>query len=182
MAEPLAISAGFVVTPDRRLVIGCQADAGDSTPWILCVPEEAPGGVQVLGEPTRIDVRVDGAVDRWIARHGPLRELQLFALRIESVRCGGRVWDAEEVRLENPIAKGEAALLRKLNTDAAALTRMCERASGVRLERATAVGVDAWGLWIRGATTPIRIEFGGHAGDVAAAERAVAAFLQGEIP
>lgn len=179
MAEPLALSVGYVVTPQGRLVIGCQADAGDSSPWTLCVPEEAPGAVEVLGEPQRIDVRTDAAADRWIARHGPLRDLHLFTLRIEGVRCESRVWDAQELRLESPIAAGESGILRSLNADPVALAAMCERAGRVRPERATAVGVDAWGVWIRGAIGAIRVEFGGEVHDTAQANQAIALLRKG---
>ncbi len=179
LAEPSALAVGYVVTPDGRLVIGCRADAGDSTPWTLCVPEESEGATQVLGEPVRIDPKVDGAADRWEARHGALRERQVFSIKVESVRCGGTVWDASDVRLENPIAEGEAGILRTLNADTATLVAICERASGVSPERATAVGVDAWGLWIRGAIGPIRVEFAKAVQDTEGAVRAVAELVRG---
>ncbi len=134
--------AGRLFMPLPRTLL----EPGDLT---LCVPEDDDRGLQVLCETAPADEGADGRwFDRWMAYHGPPSGV-MAVLTVVSCKHAGRVGEAGDLELANPLAEAESRLVRALNADRAALGRAAAASLLVEVHEPLAVGVDPRGIDIR---------------------------------
>jgi hypothetical protein len=130
----------------------------------LHAPEDEPGALVVLGLAEEIDPWRDAACDRWIAYHGKARWSEWAALEIESVKNTGTVLDREEAQVPNPLHPAEPRLMKWVNQEhAESLRKASARSLGTLPESALLVGVDPYGMDVRGRFGVMRVEFEGIA-------------------
>lgn len=158
--------ARFVHLPDGRLVIATDAEAFEAETFVLHAPEEDTDSCHAaLSKLTEPD---EASTDRWTAFHLEARTDTLRLAEIESIRVPGDVLDHGEAVAPNALAPVESALLREINNQRAALAAWCQRAFGVTPEHPVAVGIDQFGLHVRGSVGVARIEPGSRLDEHAA--------------
>ena len=143
----------------------------------LDAPRDAPAPLQLLVTPEEIDARAHEAADRYAAYHGRARSPRMALLRIHTARLGADVLDADELAFTNPLRATESSLLRLLNADRALLAIACERAGAPRPHEPLAVGVDPWGLHVKGRVGVHRVEFPARVDTPDAARAAIESLL-----
>lgn len=126
---------------------------------VLHLPEESDDALQLLVEPVELNPDTDPACDRWRIYHGTPRDPRFIRLEIQSARLRSAVFDADDLRLANPLANVEPRLCSLLNADLAALSAWCIRETNVTPTDPRAVGIDPDGLDIRARFGIIRINF-----------------------
>lgn len=169
LADDAARRRKFIIDPERGdLVLRVLHAEIDSADPVLHVPEEehpgaASASVELLIALVPLDPERDFVCDRHAAAH-PRESAPVFArARLRAARLARTVLDPEDLRLASTIRAREAELLRRLNSDAAALRRACLRAAGVEVESPVAVAVDQHGFDARASFGVVRVEFGREA-------------------
>lgn len=147
VADPLAVRVWFVLDPlSGNPVVVCRGDAGETEDWVLFVPDEGEGSLQVAGKPRLLDPDRDGVCDRWRAYHGTVEEGRFFMLEVEWGRWGGSMLEAEDLRRPSVAVGVESKVLRTLNATGGLARRLV---GGSPLAEHVAVGVDESGIDVR---------------------------------
>lgn len=142
-------------------------DAQDACLW---VPVDGPGSLQISGVFEVIDASRHAAMLHWEMLHGPLQghagrdgeshmSMAAMQCRVQWGRCGGRMYEAHEVAIPHPFARGEVAILRAANAHAELIDRLASALARSVQKGARAVAVDEWGLTIRCRAGALRASF-----------------------
>ena len=127
--------------------------------WVLLIPEEAEGSLQLLVTPTVVDPELHPACDRYLIYHGAPTHRHWVQWHIESARSAGQVFEPEEFAVPNELAGAQASLCKQFNTDHERIARLCLGSVKMRPVDPMLVGVDPWGADIRARFGIIRVEF-----------------------
>ncbi|MCB9845705.1 MAG: hypothetical protein H6811_06945 [Phycisphaeraceae bacterium] len=166
-----AFAGRYVLDPSGpRLVLPVPQDALAADEFVVHVPEDRGGSVQILALLDLIDPDRDAACDRFLAYHGAPHGLRWAAFRAEAFKVDGHVIDGMEVDLGNPLAPAELALLKHLNVSPDRLAAACRRTVGVTPAQPIAVAIDAWGIDVRDRFAILRLPLDPPAPTVAQAE------------
>lgn len=156
-----------------RLVMGVPVATFFASEHVLWIPEERDDAMQILLSPEQIDE--GAATDRWMAFHGEPEHVRWAMCWVDSARQGAWVFDGEALTRPNTLAGSEAALIKAINADKAALARMCEKSCGARVEEPVCVGVDQDGLHVRARFGVVRVALPHTANDAEHARGMIAA-------
>lgn len=126
---------------------------------VLTIPDQAQAVIEAMVTPVDID-RESEEADRWRIYHGKVsRRGPLVRFYIEAVKFGQEVVDGESLRRANPLAEIEPSVCRRMNTDHRdELRLLCLHFAGMNVDKPTLVGVDPYGLDIRGYLRIVRID------------------------
>jgi len=157
LADDVPHHAPFVIDGRLgRIVIPVTREVADAEQLVLFVPEERDDAMQLLIDAKEIEP--DSSCDRYLAYHGRAPHPHWIAAKIDAVRWADSILDGDEFDLRNTLHDGEPALLKKLNTDRAVLSRVCDHPVSAE---PVAVGVDPFGIDIRTRRGLVRIRFDG---------------------
>lgn len=151
--------------PDRALTKASELE--------LHIPDESLSmqdlhAVAMVGMATHPGDGIDRM--RWEAYHGePPTECWMLGV-VQAVRIRDEVLDIEELDLSNPLFAHQAILCATANTDPELLGQAVAHAGGMTPEQPRAVGVDRWGVHVRGAFGVHRIPFNTPATDAQTAQ------------
>jgi hypothetical protein len=152
----------IVVGPDGRIVGPVMVAMIEAADTVLYLPhaEESALQLHVAIEPLS-DRGPDGArTDRWRIYHGEPEDVNWAFYAIAAARFEGAVIDGQAFDVPNPMVVVEPRVCRSVNADRrAALAALVRRETTLRIEHPTLVGVDPWGLDVRGPFDVIRVEF-----------------------
>ncbi|MFM9994662.1 MAG: DUF2470 domain-containing protein [Phycisphaerales bacterium] len=180
LADGLVSAVRFMIDGRTgRLVFPCGPLVFDAEELVLHTPEEGDDALQLLVHAAPADPATDPACDRWLAAFGTPDVTRWAACTIESGRFGGAVLDGELLTLVNPLLTVEAGLIRRLNADRAALTRLCTRYAGVEVPEPLCVGVDPGGVDVRARFGVVRVPFDVEATTPERADAQLNAMLSG---
>ncbi|MEZ6241492.1 MAG: hypothetical protein R3B57_00460 [Phycisphaerales bacterium] len=165
LSDDVAHPCRFIIDPATgELILRVGRDVLLAHEVVLHVPEEetpAAGvaSVQLLLDLHETDADADPACDRHTAAH-PGDDAPAFArAAIVSGRLAGEVFEGRDVMAPNQLARGERAMLARLNEDRAALRRAALRLSGLDIPDPLAVAADRFGFDVRAAFGVVRAEF-----------------------
>lgn len=170
----------YIIDGDSgELVIGLDRAALDAEELTLCLPDDTFNAEATLLVHTR-DATEDRWTDRHLAYHPDLRPPALARASVDSAKLrDGNVVCADELALTNPLLPAEPGLCKSLNADRDALRRLCRLMTGTEPEQPVAVGVDRFGIDVRGRFGIIRLDLPAPCDDPGEAERVVAALIGG---
>lgn len=163
-----------------RLVFPAPGTVLEAFELVLFVPREDPADepeLQLMLEAAALDPASDAGADRWRVYHGEPRLTKWAACRVTGARFDRAVVEAEEFRLENPLAAAEPGLCKRLNADRAALTAIC-RPRGVEPKDPVAVGIDPEGIDVRARFGILRVPLPRAAADAQEAGAMIDAMLR----
>ncbi|MDX2131505.1 MAG: hypothetical protein SFY69_05595 [Planctomycetota bacterium] len=173
LADEHAVEVKFVVDPaSGRPVFNSPIPLDDAESATLCTPDEGADALQLLGVPTPVP-RGHALTARWEASFGRPEHAPWYRLEIEAVRRADVIASGPEVIRASPIGAIERDLCRVMNEDAARLADVCLARAGVRPAAPVALGVDPWGVQVRGRFGLVRLEFDDEASSAEDARRAV---------
>jgi len=171
------VPAKFVSDPESgRLVMSAPVAALLAAQVVLFVPEETEDALQLLV--SLEEVKESAVTDRWQVYHGEPEHVRWASVWIDSGKHGPWVFDGEALMLPNPLARAEPALCRRVNSDRAALARVCQRRAGVVVPDPLCVGIDPRGMHVRARFGVVRVRFERREDDAGAAEKALERMLR----
>jgi len=167
----------FVAEPSTgRLFAPVMVAMLHASQHVLCLPRDEDDAMRVLVTPE--ETPGDTALaDRWRIFHGEPDDVRWAILWTDFAKWRNMVCDGDAMLTPNALVEAEPSLCKAANADKQALRALCERAAGVDVEAPVCVGVDPFGLHIRGRFQVHRIEFAEPADAPEDAERALAAML-----
>lgn len=162
-----------------ELVLGIERAALDAHELTLCLPDDTFNADATLLVHHR-DATEDRWTDRHLAYHPDARVPGFARASVDSAKLReGDVVPGEQLALTNPLASAEPALCKRLNQDRVALAALCRLMTGTEPEAPVAVGVDRYGIDVRGRFGIIRLDLPAPCTDPDEAERVVAALIGG---
>lgn len=153
---------------------------------VLHLPDETQIDLQlsITAEPMARP-EAEEAVDRWFAYHAASGMLPNVRVWLRCRIDGGKVphapaevYSAESLMRANPFRRGEAALVKQLNADRAALARLCKARARVGIADPLCVGIDPFGIDVRARFGIVRVEFDLEAGSLDQAAACVRSMLE----
>ena len=170
----------FVIDGDTgELVLGIDRPALDADELTLCLPDDTFNAEATLLVHAR-DAGEDRWTDRHLAYHPEMRPQAFARASVDSAKLReGEVVGGDRLALTNPLALAEPSLCKRLNADRDALRRLCELMTKTEPEQPVAVGVDRFGIDVRGRFGIIRLDLPAPCEDPGEAERVVAALIGG---
>lgn len=151
----------IVIAPDGRLVAPVMVGMIEAADTVLFLPEESDEAmqVQVTVEPFEERGAAGALADRWRIYHGEPPDVRWAILTMEAARLGEIFLDGEAMVAPNGLAAVEAKICRTLNEKhSPALAEACRKLHEKVLEEPRAVGVDDWGVDVRGRFEVYRLE------------------------
>ncbi|MEM9372472.1 MAG: hypothetical protein AAGA55_02410, partial [Planctomycetota bacterium] len=179
-ADGTPFECRYVIDGDSgELVLGIGRPAADAEELTLCLPDDTFHAEATLLVQTR-EAGEDQWTDRHMAYHPDARPPMLIRASVDSAKLrDGGVVPGEQLALVNPLRSAEPGLCKSLNADRAALGRLCRLMSGVEPDRPVAVGVDRFGIDVRGRFGVIRLDLPSPCEDPDEAGRVLAALIGG---
>ncbi len=179
-ADGTPFECRYIVDGDSgELVIGLDRPALDADELTLCLPDDTFDAEATLLVHAH-DAREDRWTDRHLAYHPDARPPALARAAVDSAKLrDGDIVEGSMLGLTNPLLDAEPALCKSLNADRDALRKLCGLMTGTEPERPVAVGVDRYGIDVRGRFGVIRLDLPAPCGDPAEAEKVVAALIGG---
>jgi hypothetical protein len=150
-----------VVALDGSLVASVMVAMLRSIDTTLFLPDEEPEAMhlQVTLEEFQERGPHGAMADRWRIYHGDPPDVRWARITIDAARHDGLFLDGEALMRPNPLATVEPALCRALNAQCLETLRdACRRQREIVLERPVVVGIDPFGLDVRGTFDVIRLE------------------------
>jgi hypothetical protein len=179
LANDHALEVRVVIDPARgEPVFAARPAVVEAESVTLFTPDEGEGALQLLGEPGRV-AGGHALTARWEAYYGTGEVGAWYRLQVEGVRLRGDVAEGVEVVAPSAVAGVERELCKALNADTPALARAVFVRAGERVTNPAALGLDPWGIDVRGKFGVIRLEFDEEARTEDDARRLVAALLAG---
>lgn len=158
-----------VIAPDGRVIAPVMVAVIEAADTVLFLPhaDEDSLQIQVTVKPFG-EEGVDGALaDRWRIYHGEPPDVNWAVLHLDGAKFGGAVIDGDALTVPNPLARGAPAVLKEINQSRRDdLRDLVKRALGLDLEVTTLVGIDPWGIDVRGPFDVVRIEFDARAATI----------------
>jgi len=143
-------------------VVPVRGDVFDSDEVTLHTPDDGDHALHLLGRPVEVDPARHAGPDRFLTYLGKPSASRWALLEVDSVKTFGTLLDAGAVVAPDPLRGFEAGLCKRVNTDVAALAalaRGCGRRAGTTPTEPRLVGVDRFGVDLRGRFGVIRAEF-----------------------
>lgn len=155
-----------VIAPDGRVIAPVMVAMIEAADTVLFLPhaDEDSLQIQVTVKPFG-EEGMDGALaDRWRIYHGEPPDVNWAVLHLDGAKFGGAVIDGDALTVPNPLAEGAPAVLKEINQSRRDdLRDLVQRTLGLDLEVTTLVGIDPWGIDVRGPFDVVRIEFDARA-------------------
>jgi len=179
-ADDTPFECRFVIDGDSgELILGIDRPALDADDLTLCLPDDTFNAEATLLVHPR-DASEDRWTDRHLAYHPEARPSAFARASVDSAKLReGEVVGGERLALTNPLSQVEPALCKRLNADRTALRRLCQLMTGTEPEDPVAVGVDRFGIDVRGRFGIIRLDLPAPCDDPDEAGRVVAALIGG---
>lgn len=179
-ADGTPFDCRYIIDGDSgELVIGIERTALDADELTLCLPDDTFNAEATLLVHTR-DAAEDRWTDRHLAYHPDARPPVLARASVDSAKLrDGDVVEGAHLALSNPLLPAEPGLCKSLNADRDALRRLCGLMTGTEPEQPVAVGVDRFGIDVRGRFGIIRLDLPARCEDPDEATRVVAALIGG---
>lgn len=164
LADEVPWPVEYVITVDGSglLMAVPDRDMLDAATFVLHIPDETLelGNEYAIAMVTLTNHDGRGADRaRWEAYHTEPPTERWVLAHIDALRALGEVFDGESLDLSNPLWGEQQQLCAHANRDPARLALAVAMAGGVHPDEARAVGVDAWGVDVRGAFGVHRLEF-----------------------
>ncbi|MBN4052728.1 hypothetical protein JYU07_00435 [Roseiflexus sp. AH-315-K22] len=129
---------------------------------VLFVPDESPGGLQLLTIPEQID-QDSRPGDQWRAYFGKPTGGAFVRFAIDFGRLGPDVLDGDDLMQRNDLLGDVAALCRHFNRTPGAIRSLCTSVGCASPGPALLVGVDGYGFDVRTRFRVLRFVFGSRA-------------------
>ena len=150
----------YVFAPDGRLAAPVMVAMLQAVDTVLFVPECAEGAMEVQVTLEAFDERgpQGGLADRWSIYHGDPDDVRWALMGIDAARFEGEVIDGEALIQPNPLAADEPRLCREMNQNHSDdLRNLCLHYSEVGVKQPVMVGIDRFGIDVRGTFDVIRV-------------------------
>jgi hypothetical protein len=151
------------VAPDGALIASAMVAMIRSVDLTLYLPDEEESSMHLHVSIEEFADAGEGAAlaDRWRMYHGDPPDVRWARMTIDAARFDGLFIDGEALMWRNPLAASEGKICRTLNTNHVDLLRAaCLAHAQVGIEKPVAVGVDRFGIDVRGAFDIVRLD--GH--------------------
>ena len=151
----------MIVADDGKLVAPAMVSMLRSLETILFLPdeEETSMHLQVTLDQFEESGERGALCDRWRIYHGDPPDVRWAVMSIDAARFDGLFIDGEAMTRPNPLARQVPAICRTLNaTHSELLRKACLAHAKIGVEKPVAVGVDPYGIDVRGAFDIIRLE------------------------
>lgn len=148
------------VAHDGKLIASVMVAMARALDTTLCLPDEDDTSMHLqvtLEEFTEAGPKAELA-DRWRIYHGDPPDVRWAELSIDAGRFDGFFIDGDALMVPNSLASTEGAICRTLNASHTGLVReACLRHAQVGIESPVVVGVDQFGIDVRGAFDVVRL-------------------------
>lgn len=175
----------IVVAPDGRLVASVMESMLRSTDCALHLPEEPDDPdddvIQLMVTLDRFEESgPDGSLaDRWRIYHGEPPDVRWATMSIDFCKFRDLAIDGEAMMIPNPLAAEEPAICRRVNEIGIEdLRRVVMAQNQIEMDDPRLVGVDPFGLDVRGRFEITRIAFDAEMTPSEDATEAVTEFLR----
>jgi len=171
----------IVYAPDGRIVgpvMVAMLEAPDTVLFLPHADEEAMQ-VQVTLEKFADEGSGGDLADRWRIYHGEPPDVNWAFYHIDAAKFQQAVIDGDALTRPNPLTPQEPALCREVNRNRREQLRATtQRRENLEIESPMMVGIDPWGVDVRGPFDVIRIAFDEPVTDADAAERTLMSMLE----
>ena len=151
----------IVIGSDGRAVAPVMVAMLQAMQTVLFLPHADEESLQVLVSLEQFEESSEHGhrVDRWQIYHGEPEDVRWAFVNVDCAKHLGAVIDGQAIEQPNPLADIEATVCQQLNADQSALRKFVQMRRKLDLEKPLLVGIDPWGMDIRGPFDIVRVEF-----------------------
>lgn len=152
----------IVISHDGRVVGPVMVAMLEAANTVLFLPQADEDALQIMVTLEKFDEEGDAGdiADRWRIYHGEPEDVRWAFFHVDAAKYRGAVIDGEALMQPNPLRAVEARLCKKMNKEhRESLQALLRERESLEIEAPVMVGIDPWGIDVRGPFDIVRLSF-----------------------